>query len=93
MGGPRYDAYFSLSNFGGEVGRWAWPPRVPLMSSWFEASKFNQKVGPLGGPFGLTAISKWCFRNSQGGSPLPTFTQLPRNFAQLIEGPLKIRYF
>ena len=23
----------------------------------------DQKIGPLGGPFGLTAISKLCFRN------------------------------
>ena len=30
------------------------------------ASKPNQKMGPLGGLFGLTAISKSCFRYFQG---------------------------
>ena len=32
---------------------------------WFKASKPDQKVGPLDGPFGSTAISKLCCRNFQ----------------------------
>ena len=36
----------------------------PLLAGkweWFSASKPEQKVGPLGGPFGPTTISKSCF--------------------------------
>ena len=31
-------------------------------AKWFGASSSNQKVGPLSGPFGSTAISKTCFQ-------------------------------
>ena len=39
------------------------------------ASKPNQKVDPLGGPFGPTAISKSCFRNFQGRIPRSPFEE------------------
>ena len=43
------------------AGRWAWPPRAPLMVLGLQ-SKPNQKVGPLDGPFGPPAISFEIFR-------------------------------
>ena len=39
--------------------KWAWPHAHPYGSG---VSKPNQKVDPLGGPFGYTIISKSCFR-------------------------------
>ena len=44
---------FQFSFFGPLLaGKWAWP-------LWPGSSKPDQKVGPLGGPFGSTAISKF----------------------------------
>ena len=62
-----YQVTFSLQFFGGEsllVGICAWPPRA--LPYWSVAFEPDQIVGPLGGPFGPTAISKSRFRNFQG---------------------------
>ena len=45
--------------------KWAWPPCTPI--------KPDQKVGPLGGPFEPTAISKSCLQNFQGRVYWPMF--------------------
>ena len=63
MGIPSYDAYFSVLIFWPlSAGKLAWPPRALLMA-W--GLQIRQKVGPLGGTFGPTTISKSCNRNFQ----------------------------
>ena len=66
-----------LSTFVGKMGV------ATTRSSWSKASKLNQKICPLGGPFGSTNISKSCFRNFQrcisSPSPLRYCYQQPQN--------------
>ena len=63
---PSYEANISFlifwATFGGKMGVASVHHAHPL---WSGASKPDQKVGPLGGPFGSTAILKSCFRNFQ----------------------------
>ena len=44
------------------VGKWAWPPRVPLVVL---VIQIRPQSWPTGGIFGPTAISKSCFRNCE----------------------------
>ena len=54
-----YGAYFPFCIFGTFfAGKWSWPPHL--------ASKPDQKVSPLVGPFESTDISKAYFQNFQG---------------------------
>ena len=51
--------------FGGKMD---WPPRAPKMA-W--SLQTRPKGWPMSRPFGPTAISKSCFRNFHGWTPLP----------------------
>ena len=61
MSNPSYDDYFLLIFFDFLGHFWRENERG--------SSKPNQKVGPLGGPFGPTAMSESCLRNFQAWTP------------------------
>ena len=63
---PNKGAYFSVEVFFG-LHFWRKMDAATTRPLWFGASKPDQKVGPLGGPFESTtiSISKLCFRNFQ----------------------------
>ena len=66
--------FYFLATFG---GKWAWPSCAPL-SIWGQP---GQIVVPLVGPFWPTTISKSCFWNFQGWTPLKMY-----NYWMLSEG-------
>ena len=52
-----------IANFNFLVGKWAWPPRVPLRVPGLKTSKPSNKVNLFYGPFAFvsTVISKLFF--------------------------------
>ena len=63
--GIAYDAYFSVQIFWVTLGRKMGVAAMHAPNGPGLRTRHDRQVGPLqlGGPFGLTAISKSCFQN------------------------------